>query len=233
LKGLRRTEAIALGQRLVDQALGEFKLSLDEISPESLKAAIGELGMKDPDDLYEKVGMGERVAQLIARRLLPTALTAGGGNVPTPLAIAGTEGLLVSYARCCFPIPYDPIVAYLSTGRGVVVHRDNCVNVEDYRKHPEKWLPISWQTTAERTFSSQVHIDVLNRAGVLAAVASAIASTDTNIDHVSLNQGEGNTQLLVFELRIRDRKHLARIIRMIRRMPDVQRIHRFLSAHSR
>ena len=235
LKSLRRTEAIGLGQRLINQALGEFNLSLDEVTPEALAAAIGELGMKDVDELYEKIGLGERLAPLVARRLMPTATaTEEGATVaPAPLAIAGTEGLLVSYARCCFPIPYDPIFAFLSSGRGVVIHRDNCVNVEDYRKHPEKWLPVSWQITPDRLFSSEVRVEVANRTGVLAAVAAAISSTETNIDRVSVEERDSDTSELVFELKVVDRKHLARIVRMIRRMPDVLKVTRSLAAHSR
>jgi guanosine-3',5'-bis(diphosphate) 3'-pyrophosphohydrolase len=234
LKTLRRSEAIGLGQRLINQALGEFQLTLEEVTPESLAAAVGELGMKDVDELYERVGLGERLAPLVARRLLPAASTESGGNgAPAPLAIAGTEGLLVSYARCCFPIPYDPIFAFLSAGRGIVIHRENCVNVEDYRKHPEKWLPVSWQTLPERLFSSEIRIDVANRTGVLAAVAAAVASTETNIDHVSVEERDSDTSVLVFELKVHDRKHLARIVRMIRRMPDVLRVTRSLAAHAR
>lgn len=234
LKSLRRTEAIALGQRLIDQALAEFKLSLTEVSPETLQSALGELGMKDVDELYEKVGLGERLAPLIARRLLPAAPSENGAGAPPPFAIAGTEGLLVTYARCCFPIPYDPIFAFLSTGRGMVIHRDSCVNVEDYSKHPEKWLPVVWQTGTDRnTFSSEIHVDVVNRMGVLAAVAAAIASTDTNIVRVTVDEHESDTSTLVFELRVRDRKHLASIVRMIRRMADVQRVTRTLAAHAR
>jgi GTP pyrophosphokinase len=233
LKSLRRTEAIALGQRLVNQALGEFNLSLDDVTPESLASAIGELGMKDVDELYEKIGLGERLAPLVARRLLPAAPTEEGAIAqPAPLAIAGTEGLLVSYARCCFPIPHDPIFAFLSSGRGIVIHRENCVNVEDYRKHPEKWLPVTWQTSPDRLFSSEVRVEVANRTGVLAAVAAAISSTDTNIDRVSVEERDSDTSELVFELKVHDRKHLARIVRMIRRMPDVQRVTRSIAAHS-
>src|SRR6185295_2665724 len=120
LKSLRRTEAIGLGQRLINQALGEFNQSLEEVTPEALAATIGELGMKDVDELYEKIGLGERLAPLVARRLMPAAPTEEGTAQPAPLGIAGTEGLLVSYARCCFPIPNDPIFAFLSSGRGIV-----------------------------------------------------------------------------------------------------------------
>ena len=232
LKSLRRTEAIALGQRLLNQALGEFRVSLDDVTPEAQQAALGELGMKDLDELYERIGLGERLAPLVARRLLPSAQTEDGTGAPAPLAIAGTEGLLVTYARCCFPIPYDPIFAFLSAGRGVVIHRENCVNVEDYRKHPEKWLPVSWQTSPDRQFSSEIRVYVANRTGVLAAVAAAIASTETNIDHVSIDEQDSDASILTFELRVHDRKHLARIVRVIRRMPDVTRVTRTIAAHA-
>ncbi len=245
LKSLRRTEAIALGQRLLNQSLAEFQLALEEVSPETVQNAVAELGMKDVDELYERIGLGERLAPLVARRLLPAepvepgaalpaeahegGMTAGS---PAPLAVAGTEGLLVSYARCCFPIPYDPIFAFLSTGRGIVIHRETCVNVEDYRKHPEKWLPVSWQASPDRFFSCQIRVDVPNRMGVLAAIAAAIASTETNIDHVSVEERDIDTSAIMFELKVRDRKHLARIIRTIRRMPDVLRVVRTIAAHS-
>ncbi|HUA25107.1 MAG TPA: bifunctional (p)ppGpp synthetase/guanosine-3',5'-bis(diphosphate) 3'-pyrophosphohydrolase [Steroidobacteraceae bacterium] len=234
LKSLRRTEAIALGQRLLNQALGEFRLTLEEVSPEVLQAVLGEFGMKDLDDLYEKIGLGERLAPLVARRLLPAQPAPGGGpHAPAPLAIAGTEGLLVSYARCCFPLPNDPVFAFLSAGRGVIIHRERCVNVEDYRKHPEKWLPVSWRSAPDRVFNSEIRIYVVNRTGVLAGVAAAIASTETNIHHVSIEEQEGDASILTFELKVRDRKHLARVMRVIRRMPDVTRVSRTIAAHAR
>jgi RelA/SpoT family (p)ppGpp synthetase len=233
LKSLRRTEAIALGQRLLNQALGEFRLALDEVNPEVQQAVLGEFGMKDLDDLYEKIGLGERLAPLVARRLLPAPPAQGGPHSPAPLAIAGTEGLLVSYARCCFPLPHDPVFAFLSAGRGVVIHRERCVNVEDYRKHPEKWLPVSWRPAPDRLFNSEIRIYVVNRTGVLAAVAAAIASTETNIHHVSIEEQEGDASILTFELKVRDRKHLARVLRVTRRMPDVTRVMRTIAAHAR
>jgi GTP diphosphokinase / guanosine-3',5'-bis(diphosphate) 3'-diphosphatase len=233
LKSLRRSEAIALGAKLLTQALGEFSLALEDISEPLQRAALGELGMKDLDELYEKIGLGERLAPLVARRLLPAAASGNGAAALAPLAIAGTEGLLVTYARCCFPIPYDPIFAFLSAGRGVVIHRENCVNVEDYRKHPENWLPVSWQTAPDRLFSSEIRVYVVNRTGVLAAVAAAIASTETNIDHVYIDEQDSDTAVLTFELRVHDRRQLARIVRVIRRMPDVARVSRTIAAHAR
>jgi RelA/SpoT family (p)ppGpp synthetase len=235
LKGLRRQEAIELGARLINQALGEFRLSLEEVPPDTLNSAVVELGMHDVDELYEKVGLGERLAPLVARRLLPTRSNdeESFSGAPVPLAIAGTEGLLVSYARCCFPIPDDAIFAFLSAGRGVIVHRENCVNVEDYRKHPENWLPVAWQATTDKLFSSEIRVDVANKMGVLAAVAAAISSGDTNIERVAVEEKDADSSSLVFELRVRNREHLARVVKVIRRMPEVLKVTRTIASHGR
>jgi (p)ppGpp synthase/HD superfamily hydrolase len=238
LKGLRRSEAIELGQRLINQSLAEFKLSLTDISDAAIAATVAELGMTDVDELFEKVGLGERLAPLIARRLGPAAssVSVDGESVaaaPAPLAVAGTEGLLVSYARCCFPVPGDAILAHLSSGRGIIVHREECANVDDYRKHPEKWLSVVWAEGTERLFSSEIRVEVANRMGVLAAVAAAIAGTETNIDHVELEERDAQTSALVFEIKVRDRKHLANVLRVIRRMPDVLKLSRTLAVRTR
>jgi GTP diphosphokinase / guanosine-3',5'-bis(diphosphate) 3'-diphosphatase len=241
LKGLRRAEAIVLGQRLINQSLAEFKMSLADVGEATLLATAGEQGMADVDELFEKVGLGERLAPLIALRIGSSPDAEGEGTdtqretaiAPTPLAIAGTEGLLVSYARCCFPVPGDPILAYLSSGRGIVVHREACANVEDYRKHPDKWLTVAWSDSTDRRFSSELRVEVANRMGVLAAIAAAIARTETNIDHVDMQERDTETSVLVFELKVRDRRHLAQIIRVIRRMPEVIRVSRTLAVRSR
>jgi guanosine-3',5'-bis(diphosphate) 3'-pyrophosphohydrolase len=242
LKNLKRGEALELGKRLLGLALEEFSLNLKKIPPADIDAVVKELNMKDAEELYEKIGLGERMAPLVARRLQPlleaNAETSEpgehAGGHPThpaagPLMIAGTEGLLVTYARCCFPIPNDPIMAYLSAGRGVMIHRQNCGNLAEYRKQPEKWLSVAWEATHDRLFSSEIQLEINNRVGVLAAVASSIAGTETNIDQVSLEERDVNSSSLKFQVQVRDRKHLARVIRTIRRMPDVQRVTRTLA----
>ncbi len=230
LKNLKRGEAVELGRRLLGLALEELSLNLKKIPAADIEAVVKELNLKDADELFEKIGLGERLAALVARHLQPArdgAASASSG----PLMIAGTEGLLVTYARCCFPIPNDPIMAYLSAGRGVMIHRQNCGNLAEYRKQPEKWLSVAWeaQATEGRMFASEIQLDINNRVGVLAAVASAIAGTETNIDQVSLEERDTNSSALRFQLQVRDRKHLARVMRTIRRMPDVQRVFRTLA----
>jgi RelA/SpoT family (p)ppGpp synthetase len=228
LKNLKRGEAIELGKRLLGVALEELSLSLKKIPAAGIDGIVKELNLKDPDELFEKIGLGERLAPLVARRLQPTR-DGETSRSSGPLMIAGTEGLLVTYARCCFPIPNDPIMAYLSAGRGVMIHRQNCGNLAEYRKQPEKWLSVGWEGAQGRTFGSEIQLEINNRVGVLAAVASAIAGTETNIDQVSLEERDVNSSSLRFQLQVRDRKHLARVIRTIRRMPDVQRVYRTLA----
>ncbi len=230
LKNLKRGEAAELGRRLLGLALEELSLNLKKIPQAAIAAVAKELNLKDAGDLFEKIGLGERLAPLVARLLQPAG-AAGENQAPVggPLMIAGTEGLLVTYARCCLPIPDDPIMAYLSAGRGVVIHRQNCGNLSEYRKQPDKWLSVAWEAAQGRLFSSEIQLEVSNRVGALAAVAASIAGTETNIDHVTLEERDADTSALTFELQVHDRKHLARVIRTIRRMPDVRRVYRALA----
>ena len=233
LKGLHHNEAVELGRRLLGQALAEFDIELKKIPEETLQSALTEFGLENADQLYEKVGLGERLAPLVARRLLPLDhIDPTTGAAASPLAVAGTEGLLVSYAHCCYPIPNDPIFAFLSTGRGIVVHRETCANVEDYRKQPDKWLPVTWQHKTGRLFLAEIRLDIVNRPGMLAALSAAIAETNTNVNHVTIDQRDAETQVLIFIVEVEDRAQLARIMRVVRRMPDVLRVVRAIASSS-
>ncbi len=229
LKNLKRSEAIELGRKLLGKALTEFSLSIKKIPEERFAPLLAELGLKTTDDLFDRIGLGERLAPLIARRLLPASETPEQNAQAGPLIIAGTEGLVVNYARCCFPIPNDPIMAYLSSGRGVIIHRENCSNLAGFRKQPDKWLPVSWQKNINRLFDAEIRLEIGNKTGVLAAVASSIAETDTNISHVSLVERDGNTSTLILELRVHDRKQLARVVRTVRAMADVMKVYRTIA----
>jgi len=233
LKGLKRGEAVELGRRLLAQALAEFDLKLEAVEPLAMQAALTEFALKDPEELYERVGLGERLAPLVARRLLPGDRLETANAAPTPLAVAGTEGLLVTYAHCCYPIPNDPIFAFLSAGRGIVIHRETCANGEDYRKRPEKWLPVTWQHKAGRFFLAEIRIETVNRMGVLAALSAAIAGTQTNVSHVTIEQRDAETSVIVFTIEVSDREHLARVVRVVRRMPDVLRVVRTIAGRNR
>ena len=230
LKGLKRSEAVDLGRRLLNQALEEFSLGLRKIPAETIDAVVRDLGLRNEEDLYERIGLGERVAPFIARRLLPADAEATPEAVAAgPLAIAGTEGLVVTFARCCFPIPNDPILANLSSGRGVVIHREACGNLSTFRKQPEKWISVAWRPAVDRLFHVEIKAEVTNRMGVLAQVAAAISGTQTNIDRVSLVERDSDSSTLTFELLVQDRRHLARVIRAVRGMPEVMKLTRTLA----
>jgi GTP diphosphokinase / guanosine-3',5'-bis(diphosphate) 3'-diphosphatase len=228
-KNLKRSEAVDLGRRLLNQALEEFSLNLRKVPAEAVDALVREFGLRNEEELYEKIGLGERVAPFVARRLLPAEAGVAGEGGGGPLVIAGTEGLVVSYARCCFPIPNDPILANLSSGRGVVIHREACGNLASFRKQPDKWISVTWQAATDRYFHVEIKAEVTNRMGVLASVASAIAATQTNIDRVSVVERDSDTSSLTFELLVQDRRHLARVIRAIRGMPEVLKVTRTLT----
>jgi GTP diphosphokinase / guanosine-3',5'-bis(diphosphate) 3'-diphosphatase len=231
LKTMKQGEAVDLGRRLLNQALAEFKLSLRQLEAKAVEAAARDLGFPGAAELYEKIGLGERSAPLVARRLLPpeTQEAAGEGEAGAALAIAGTEGLVVTYARCCFPIPNDPITAYLSTGRGVVIHRANCGNLAGWHKQPDKWLPVRWEKETDHMFASEIKVGVANRVGVLASVAARIAASETNISHVSVIEHDGDTSTITLEIQVRERRQLARVMRAIRTMPDILTVQRTLA----
>jgi len=233
LKGLKQGEAVELGRRLLEQALGEFQLKFEDLDPVAVKAMLAEFSLASMAALCERIGLGERLAPLVARRLLPTEAAPNADGSAAPLAVAGAEGLLVSYAHCCYPIPGDPILAYLSAGRGIVIHRSTCANVADYRKHPENWLPVNWQSGEGRLFRSEVRVEAINRVGLLAAVSSAISSTQTNISSVRLEQHETETVTIHFVLEVRDRDHLAMAVRVVRKMGDVLKVVRTIAGSAK
>jgi GTP pyrophosphokinase len=236
LKNLKRGEAADLGKRLLRQALGEFDVKLEAVPTATMAAALTEFSLDSANELYEKIGLGDRLAPLVARRLLPVdSAQSSAADGTATLNIAGAEGLLVSYAHCCYPIPGDTIMAYLSAGRGIIIHRDGCGNAEEYHKQPESWLPVSWQQSSGKYFLSELRVQTVNRMGMLAALSAAIAATETNINHVSVETRDADISDMVFVLEVRDRQQLSRIVRVLRRMADVQRVTRTIAvnAHKR
>jgi guanosine-3',5'-bis(diphosphate) 3'-pyrophosphohydrolase len=227
LKGLRSDEARELGRRLLSQALRPYSLSLRRIRKAQMEALLQELGVPDPGTLYEQVGLGERLAAVVA-----SLLAQQGGEHDSdaaarrgPLEIAGTEGLVVSYARCCYPIPGDEIVGFMSSGRGIVIHRASCRNLAEYRKQPSKWIPVNWKKNVKGEFQSEIQVRTIDRVGLLAEVAGRISATHSNIDHVRVDS-EGDASALLFRVKVRDRRQLAHVIRSIRAIPGVVRVTR-------
>jgi (p)ppGpp synthase/HD superfamily hydrolase len=193
-----------------------------------MRSILDELGMSDTDELFKKVGLGERHAPLVSKILLENPSTdSSGTTISSPLTIAGTENLIISYARCCHPIPGDAIMGYLSTGRGIIVHRTVCGNLSEFRKQPDKWVAVNWEETIEHEFSAEITTEILNQPGALAEIAARIGDTGSNIEQVSINDRQEKEYAdLTFLILVRDRIHLARVIRRIRSMQVVKKISR-------
>jgi GTP pyrophosphokinase len=226
LKNLKRDEAQELGRRLLNQELMPYSLSLRKLPKARLEALRAELGLGDIEALYEQVGLGERLAPVIAAMLAQqTEESESLAASRKPLEIAGTEGMVVNYARCCYPIPGDEIIGFMSSGRGIVIHRDNCRNLAEYRKQPAKWIPVNWTRGVKGEFDSEIQVRTLDRVGLLAEVAGRISATHTNIEHVRVDT-EGDASALTFVLKVRDRRQLAQVVRSIRAIPGVVRVAR-------
>lgn len=226
MKNMRSSESSDLGKRLLDRTLKDLGSSLRKIGKVRMNAVLEELGLNNTTELYEQLGLGERLAPLTARQLIGTGDEGQSDGAQASLVIAGTEGMVVSYAKCCLPIPGDDVMGYLSSGRGVVVHRNTCGNLINFRKQPDKWIAVDWEANVDREFSSQIQVDTLSKPGVLAEVAATIGDCKSNIEQVSVLGRHEDCSVLSFLLQVRDRKHLAQIMRNVRNMPNVIRVAR-------
>jgi len=226
MKNLRSTESIDLGKRLLDKSLKDIESSLRKVGKVRLAEALDELGLNKADELYEQVGLGERLAPLTARLLVGASEESDSDEPVASLVIAGTEGMVVSYAKCCYPLPGDDVMGYLTAGRGVVIHRNTCGNLSNFRKQPEKWIAVSWEKDIDREFQCQIQCETRNRTGVLAEVAAMIADSGSNIEQVEVISRHEDVSILTFLLQVHDRIHLALIMRNVRKMPNVIRVSR-------
>ncbi|MEL7298490.1 MAG: bifunctional (p)ppGpp synthetase/guanosine-3',5'-bis(diphosphate) 3'-pyrophosphohydrolase, partial [Pseudomonadota bacterium] len=213
LRNLRIDEARDLGKRMLNQALNEFDLTLRKVPRKRMASLLEQFGLNNEAELFEQLGLGERLAPLAARHLAAKQDADANERRDQPLTIAGTEGMIVTYGRCCSPIPGDPIMGYLSSGRGIVIHRTQCGNLASFRKHADKWIEVDWMPALDEHFYVQLTVEAVNRMGVLAEVAATIADVGSNIDQVDVHSRDLDHSVLSFRIEVRDRKHLADVMR--------------------
>ncbi|MCG8370489.1 MAG: DUF5913 domain-containing protein, partial [Proteobacteria bacterium] len=226
MKNLRSSESVDLGKRLLDKSLKDLGSGLRKVGKLRMAEALGELGLNNTEELFEQLGLGKRLAPLTARFLVGDEEGREQDSKIASLVIAGTEGMVVSYAKCCYPLPGDDVMGYLTAGRGVVIHRNQCGNLSNFRKQPEKWIAVGWEKSVDREFHCQIQCETRNRTGVLAEVAATIADCGSNIEQVEVVSRHEDVSVLTFLLQVRDRIHLARIMRSVRKMQHVIRVSR-------
>jgi len=229
-KSLKREEAIDLGRRMLDRALAVFNATADSVSEKRLGTLLREYRIASYEDLLMEVGMGRRLAVLVARALV-TASEDGPAResdekTMRPLVIKGTEGMVMHFAKCCRPIPGDTVVGLMTAGRGMVIHASTCRNLREHRYPPENFIDVQWEPGIVEEYPVEIAVLVADRRGVLATVAAAIGNADSNIENVAMEERDGLTNTLRFTISVHNRQHLARVMRRVRNIPSVMRISR-------
>ena len=226
LKTMQYEESAGLGERLLDQALRGLKSSLGEIDDAAWERVVRDSGARSREELLADIGLGKRLPAVVARRLIKKAdpeETKAAGSV----TIRGTEGMAVQLATCCRPIPGDAIVGSIKKGQGLVVHATECgAIVRSRRNEPDQWIDVEWDARITRLFQAAIQVTVENQRGVLAKVASEIAEAGSNIDSITMEEDRAVFTTMHFVLEVANRQHLARVMRALRRLPDVQKITR-------
>ena len=226
LKNKHLADSIVLGKRLVERSLAVLSASLQALSAMQIEKVVKELGMGTEDELFAEVGLGRQIAALVARRLITEQPEIILQDNILPLVICGTEGMVLSYAKCCWPIPGDAILGLLSSGRGIVVHRDTCKNTCSLRKHTEKYIFVQWVEEVIGDFSVELQVDVLNQRGVLAIITSIISEANANIENVYVDERDSRHNSLIFILQVKNRLHLTKIIKLLRAISVVTKVAR-------
>lgn len=234
LKHQRRTEAVSLGRRMLERALGSMDEQLDNFSDEHLEQLVDATQSKSADNIFEQIGLGNRVAYLTARQLLTLRdqLSDDDDNAPPAtsqrqtMVIHGTEGFLVNFARCCYPIPGDHIVGIVSAEKGVVVHCENCHNSIDLRNTPERVVPLSWADDIDRDFSVELKVELSKQRGIIAVLATRVNGAEASIEKISVEDENPKISTIHLVIGVRSRIHLASIMRRIRNIPAVIKVTR-------
>jgi len=234
LKNLQSDEAMSQGRRLLERCLKPLGMQLDSVNKNNLTAVLSAYGFKQISELLEDVGLGNRPPSLVVRQLVPERISDGdseetrGMQSQSALAISGTEGMVVSYGRCCYPIPGDHIVAKLSKGRGIVVHREYCKNLEVKNKNTrsDNGIEVQWAKDAQGEFSCEIKLEIENKAGLLAKTATIISDCGVNIENVYMEDRDGFSMSLLYLIKVTDRTHLAAVMRRLRRITNVMHITR-------
>ena len=232
LKHFKQQEAISLGRRLLDKELQVQHLRLENIEESRIQALLEVTAMHSLDDLLEDIGLGNKMPFLMAKRLTQDDIYA---NIKlndddqikkTALVIKGTEGIVITLAKCCRPIPGDSIIGYFNPGKGIVVHHHECRNRSVVRKTHTSWLDVEWSSEVVGDFSAEIRISVLNQRGSLATIASTISELNSNIENVTVVDQDDRVCVDLITLTVKDRVHLAKIMRRLKELSIVLKISR-------
>ncbi len=235
LKNQRHSESVALGRRLLNKVLGSYGTQLEKIPPVQIKAALLQTNSAELDNVLEDIGLGNRMAHVVARLMVPgqaeseAASEFGRESKQTSLAIRGSEGMVMSFAKCCHPIPGDPIIGHISSGRGMVIHTESCNNIAEIRDNPEKCVSVRWDPNVEGEFAVEIRVELENERGIIAKLATTITGAEANIEKISTVERDARFSIVNLSLNVRNRIHLARVMKRIRLIKPVSKVSRVKS----
>jgi len=230
LKNMQSNEALELGKRLLDKALRAYDKSWQDISGREQANLLKDLQLETAEQLFHDIGLGNRMAPFVAKHI--ESLRGSWiklrrkNESKNPLAISGTEGMVVSFGKCCYPIPGDAIIGIMTGGKGLVVHHIKCINTKRKTTSRDKWIHVYWATEIANEFTAEISIRTANEPGVLAVVAATISEEGSNIENIVFDEKLGSTTMITVLLTVKDRVHLARIMRTIRNIPQTYKVKR-------
>ena len=241
LKTLQATESAHLGERMLNMALRALHVDPDAIDDKLWHKIMRDYGVKDKAEILTDIGLGKRVGLMVAHQL-----TAGNPDLHVfentnpkaikkldSITISGSEGMAVQFAQCCRPIPGDPILGFINKDKGLIIHTHDCPAIRKYKLDPDRWLDVEWDSDNKKLFKVNVRMVVANERGMLAKIAAGISDVGSNIDNVSVEEPDGSHYANVnFTVQVRDRVHLADLMRNLRKIPDVVRINRVKGVHN-
>lgn len=225
LKNQVNRDSVNLGRRLLNQELGSINTSLEQIDPDQLQQYLKRISIANLDDLLADIGLGKRMAYVCAHSLTK-ANNDTGQATNAPIAIHGTEGLLVKYSKCCNPLPGDSVVGHINSGHGIVVHRNLCKNLKELARQTDKTVSLTWAETTEGNFNVHLKVEVTANRGIIANLAASVAKNDANIDQINVNEQDASLSVVNLGLNVHNRIHLARVMKSLRRLHGVIRLTR-------
>lgn len=230
LKNQTQEEAIMLGRQLLDKELDAYHLTVEQLTEAQKSLLTATFDYKHFDTLLMEIGLGNKMALVVASQFetKPEArsILTPACKQQEPLVIKGSQGIVVNFAHCCRPIPYDEIVGFFNTGKGITIHVANCQNISELRNYPERCLAVEWESGIEGEFLVDIRVDVRNQIGVLAIVTTALANMGSNIEKLVHDNKDKFSSTLKLCITVRNRQHLANIIRRLRQLDGVIRVQR-------
>lgn len=229
LKNQQHDESVDLGKRLLDQALVNYGSGYNQLKKSQIKRLLKETAAPNFEHVLQQIGLGNSMPFAVANLLIPPSkrkVREDRRNSSLPVVLDASEGLLVQYGKCCHPIPGDPILAHVAPGKGLVIHLESCRNLKEIRSHPEKCMSLNWSQEVQGEFPVEVKVEITPERGFVAALASRMTEEKATIENITIIEKDAFTSIVDVVISVRDRIHLADILRRARSLPAVRRIYR-------